>query len=357
MGLGLQGSYGASAVQEGLRNRIIDQLKQQQAQQQMAMQAQEMQLRQQQEGRIGEEHAAAMQDRRAAEADRVAQNYDRGTNVIDEATMPGRYEASNPIMGRLVKAGAATPVDERPRVDVGPLQPGDSGGALAAGFLKRATTKQADTQSAADAKVEAARLAAENRTNDNEQHQLDRLAQIKASAASRPVPDKLTKVEHRDEATGKTVTEWLPQSELRGKQFAKGASATTETRLASAEAVNQTGDDIIKQLADPKIAAMVGPAMGRYNTLRDFVGNPPPELADLAGSIESYAIANMGVHGMRSAAGAEQIKKLLDKKHTPESMTATIRGLSKFSNHFMENEGRKPTTSSGGGGKDPLGIR
>lgn len=162
--------------------------------------------------------------------------------------------------------------------------------------------------------------------------------------------DKLVKVEHKDPATGRTVIEWLPQSSLAGQKFEKGTSATTETRLASAQAVNQTGEDIIAQLSDPKIARMLGPAMGRYNNLRDFIGNPPPELSEIAGSIESYALANMGVHGMRSAQGAEQIKKLLDQKHTPASLIATIRGLNKFSSHFMENEGRKTGGSDAEGG-------
>lgn len=175
-------------------------------------------------------------------------------------------------------------------------------------------------------------------------------ATIKASE------DKLTKVEHKDPATGKTVIEWLPQSQLRGQTFDKGTNATTENRLNSAEAVNQTGNDMINKLSDPAYAAQVGVAMGRYNSLRDFVGNPPPEFAELAGTIESYSLANMGVHGMRSAQGAEQIKKLLDQKHTPESLIATIRGLNQFSNHFMENEGRKVPSSSGttpAGGSDP----
>jgi len=163
------------------------------------------------------------------------------------------------------------------------------------------------------------------------------------------VADKLVKVEHKDPTTGRTVIEWKPQSELRGQTFDKGPTGATETRLASAQAVNQTGEDIIKQLSDPAVAANLGPAMGRYTTLRDFIGNPPPELSELAGSIESYALANMGVHGMLSAQGAEQIKKLLDKKHTPESLASTIRGLNKFSQHFMENEGRggaAPATSA-----------
>jgi hypothetical protein len=154
----------------------------------------------------------------------------------------------------------------------------------------------------------------------------------------------LLKVEHKDPATGKTVIEYLPKREVRGKSYDKGTSATVENRLASAEAVNQTGQDIITKLADPKFAATVGPAMGRYNSLRDFVGNPPPEYADLAGMVESYSLANMGVHGMRSAQGAEMIKRLLDQRHTPQSLIATIKGLNQFSTHFMENEGRPQKT-------------
>ncbi len=168
--------------------------------------------------------------------------------------------------------------------------------------------------------------------------------------------DRLIKVEHKDPQTGRTVIEWLPQSELRGQTFEKGNSGTTEARLASAQAVNQTGDDIIQQLNDPKVKAAIGPLMGRASTLRDFLGNPPPAYSELAGAIESYALANMGVHGMRSAQGAEQIKKLLDAHHTPESLIGAIKGLQKFSTHFMQNEGRgsavaaPPPAPAGAGG-------
>ena len=141
---------------------------------------------------------------------------------------------------------------------------------------------------------------------------------------------------------GQPVTKIVPKTA--GSTFAKGPSAVTANRLDSAKAVKQTGEDIIAGLSDPKTAAMVGPAMGRFNTLRDLIGNPPPELAGLAGQIESYALANMGVHGMRSAQGAQMISKLLDRRHTPESLIATIKGLNGFSAHFLENAGR-------GGGK------
>ncbi len=138
------------------------------------------------------------------------------------------------------------------------------------------------------------------------------------------------------DANGNPVTRVVPKTA--GSEFQKAPNATVANRLASAVAVRQTGDDMIAKLSDPAFAAKVGPAMGRYNTLRDFIGNPPPEYAELAGQIESYSLANMGVHGMRSTQGAEQIKHLLDQHHTPASLIATINGLNSFSQHFIENE-------------------
>lgn len=173
----------------------------------------------------------------------------------------------------------------------------------------------------------------------------------KALETKSAAADKLIKVEHMDEATGRTVIEWLPQSEVRGQTFKKGVSGTLDNRLASAQAVNETGDDMIQKLSDPVYAAKVGPVLGRFNTLRDFIGNPPPEFAELAGQIESYSIATMGVHGMRSTTGADEIKKLLDQKHTPASIIATIKGLNAFSNRLMKNEGRVTTPSTGGGNR------
>lgn len=137
---------------------------------------------------------------------------------------------------------------------------------------------------------------------------------------------------------GNPVTRIVPK--VAGSEFKKPPSATSQSRLDSAQAVKQTGEDMIAQLSDPKFKAVVGPAMGRYSTLREFVGNPPPEFAQLAGQIESYALANMGVHGMRSSQGAQQIVKLLDQHHTPESLIAAIRGLNAFSDHFLTNAGK-----------------
>jgi hypothetical protein len=180
-------------------------------------------------------------------------------------------------------------------------------------------------------------LTDEARKWAREQDRLDALAKPKTDS------DKLVKVEHKDPSTGKAVIEWLPQSQLAGRTFEKPTNATTQNRLDSAQAVQQTGNDIIAQLSDPAFAKNFGPVLGRATTVKDFIGNPPPEFSEIAGSIDSYALANMGVHGMRSTQGAEMIKKLLDGHHTPESLIAAIRGLNKFSAHFMANAGMTPS--------------
>lgn len=121
--------------------------------------------------------------------------------------------------------------------------------------------------------------------------------------------------------------------------FAAKESATLENRLASSKAVLQTSNDMIKLIKDN--AKELGPLMGRYNSVADFVGNPPPKFKELAGLIESYSLANMGVHGMRAVNGADAIKQTIGEGHqTPESMIATINGLNGFASHLLENEGR-----------------
>lgn len=359
MGIGLAGAFGASNLADSLDNSLKDKIKEklmaEAIDRQVAQQKFENDLKTKQfqsgEDLKNAQLSALTETRAAQEADR--QN--TGNIKLGDAIPAGtELPQSSPIAGRLVAVGQAIPkpstaeappdalaavsgMGDQPLAGTIANSPSPIVGRL---VVKTPSQAQQTTQDAADARVEAARLAAENRTNDNEQKAKDRLAQIAAAAAAKPTVDKLTKVEHKDPTTGKTIIEWLPQSEIRGKTFDKGASGATETRLASAQAVNQTGDDIIAKMKDPQFAALVGPVMGRYNSLRDFIGNPPPEFSELAGQIESYAIANMGVHGMRSAQGAEKIKAMLNKKHTPESLASTIKGLSGFSQHFMDNEGR-----------------
>ena len=378
MGMGLQAAFGNDAMAQALRQRIMDQIAAEQRAKDENQRQFDNDLRTKQfqssEQLKNAQLQALIENRAAAEADR--QNL--GDLKVGEAIPAGaELPPTSPIVGRLQRIGQAQSNMTLPSTQMAggitlpggapsSLVPSEQDAADAApitGTLRamqspealRSITKlpsatQQHQQDEADAKVEAARLAAENRTEDIRQRGLDRIAQIQAAAAAKPAVDKLVKVEHKDPATGRTVIDYLPQSQVTGKTFQKGTAAAVESRLASAEAVNQTGNDIIAKLSDPAYAAAVGPAMGRFSKLQDFIGNPPPEFSDLAGLIESYSLANMGVHGMRSAQGAQMIAKLLNQPHTPESIIAAIQGLNGFSKHFMENEGRgnevpKPPTT------------
>lgn len=371
--LGLQGAYGAQGAADALRQLIKDRLiRDQQTFTNNRLTAQD--------ARDAEEHAAKMQDFRTQQS-AIRQEHQTGlANTLGDQIPAGTEMAPTDQgvgllqsggRGSLLRGNMTLPSTQTAG---GMTMPDDSGGSQITGTLrsmaspealrsytKLPSEKQGEYADTAAAKVEAARVAAENRTNDNEQKAKDRLAQVQVAAAGRPVAEHLKKVEHKDPATGRTVIEYLSDSELRGKSFQKGTGAAAEGRLASAEAVNQTGEDIIQQMSNPAVLQSLGPALGRYSKLSDFIGNPPPEYAELAGQIESYALASMGVHGMRSAQGAAQIKAMLDAHHTPESLAAAIRGLSKFSQHFMQNEGRTGSpagsTSPAGAKSDPLGIR
>jgi hypothetical protein len=210
------------------------------------------------------------------------------------------------------------------------------------GYLLTPTTAQAkDLATQGDKSADNAR--AEKTLAETVRHN----AAMEKNAANKPPALQLITTTAPD---GTSVQQFVPKAA--GATYAKPQPGTVENRLQSAQAVNQTGNDIIAKLSDPKYASVVGPVLGRSATLRDFIGNPPPEFSDLAGQIESYALANMGVHGMRSAQGAQEIAHLLDRKHTPQSLIATIQGLNNFSTHFLENAGRgnavkAPSVSSG----------
>jgi len=130
------------------------------------------------------------------------------------------------------------------------------------------------------------------------------------------------------------------------------------TRFNTAQTVIDTGNDIVAQLRDPNIASQLGPVMGRYNTLRDFIGDPPPELSGLAAQIESFAMANVGVHAMRSVRGAQELAKLMDQHHTPESLIRSVQGLSQFAQHFVANVTGAPKSNAPAGATSaPAGNR
>jgi hypothetical protein len=345
-GLGLAAAGGVKAGSDALVDLLKQkfteqlQLRQQQAQedqlrQQMAEHAASRGLQEREFGLAQETQRGTLKRQEAADK-QAAQDRAAARDLTDESRFLGRLKilpkgAVIPTgeAGDFAKYGASALLKPRTRMPqrdasfVGPDQPEETGdfefqGTQDTANAEERTRTQRDI---ADARNEAA------------------LARVQAAAANRPQP--LVTIQTVD-ANGNPVTRIVTKTA--GSEFVKPANATTATRVASAKAVNEVGNDVIAKLSDPKFAATVGPVMGRAGTLRDFIGNPPPEFSELAGQIESYALANMGVHGMRSAQGAEQIKKLLDQRHTPASLAATIRGLNDFSTRFETNN----TPKSGG---------
>jgi hypothetical protein len=200
-------------------------------------------------------------------------------------------------------------------------------------------TAEANRQARADAQAASIAAAKERSDEGNKTRvMLSSVAQAnkpqKMSVQSVTLPDGTPGMVRLNTETGDVTPVDLGAGVKAGKP-----NATLGNRLESAKAVTQTGNDIIQKLADPAFAETVGPVLGRFSSLRDFLGAPPVEYANLAGEIESYALANMGVHGMRSTEGAKLISHLLDQKHTPASLIATIQGLNGFSNRLMANNG------------------
>lgn len=268
---------------------------------------------------------------------------------------PEFVQHKDATLGSTNLSGAVQATGAAPRI-VGLAQTANPGQAASDTFLGTAASQRA-AQARQDKLAEIAQAAADKKAAAAESA-ANREDMIRLTASLRPpAQDHFDTTDIEDPNNpGKTIkvrinkqTGEISPLQMNGKGIAGNApklDATTANRLQSAKAVTQTGDDIIAQLRDPKTAAQLGAVMSRYNNLADFVGNAPPEWSKLAGLIESYSLANMGVHGMRSNTGAEAIKQTLgQQRHNPASMIAAIQGINGFANHLLENNGQGSTSA------------
>lgn len=169
--------------------------------------------------------------------------------------------------------------------------------------------------------------------------------------------EPLVRVRYFDPELGRTVEEFVPRSEAAGKTRLAPLSGAEQTRYDSAATLVDVGNDLIASLKDPAFVKNIGPVLGRFNTVREFIGNAPPEFAKLAGEIDSFSYANMGVHGMRNVTAANQVRELLDQRHTPESLAATIEGILKFSRSFTERMGGGVEPGNANPSQPPAGAK
>ncbi len=357
MGYGLVAAGGLDAAQQGLRQRVFDQLAQRKQQQDMAIQLREQALREQE----AQQRAELMKQ---GQADRLANQQaiteDRGDREAMTAfTMTPRGGTILPrIAGRMRNIGL--PVTDVPGIAA--MAQGEGGQ-----DVRTQMTPDSFQRGATQADLTADRTSelANRRADEAERHasEMERIAtltagrqeaaRVESERHNRAMENKPGGVSIFASETGPLRVDKgsgvaTPVTDKAGNAIGPKLSGSERTRLDSSKAVLQTGDDIVANLQNPDFAAKLGPALGRYNSLRDFIGDPPPEFSELAGQIESYALANMGVHGMRSVAGSEKIKALLDGHHTPESMIGAIKGLNGFSSHFVENKTGAKQADTGG---------
>lgn len=177
-GLGLQGAYGLSALRAGIHQRLQEEAAARQREFMNSIESRRMANAEQQTLQGGEQNKFNAESLAFARGQTALNNDLTQTEKIDEATPPGFLPQDSPIAGRLVKIGAATPQAERPRIDEGPLLPGDTGAAMPQGYMKRPTMKQSDTMT--DNARQAAQLKQQGENQDWKNTISQQLADVKA---------------------------------------------------------------------------------------------------------------------------------------------------------------------------------
>lgn len=164
MGIGLQGAYAADSLQQLLARRKAEQLLAEHFATEQANKQQEFGLRQRsldQNDQFRNDQLALQRDT----AEQTAKDRQVGlANTIADQLPPGQFMAPNdPAVGFLRSGGRGSLLTEqqaRPAVDVGPLLPGDTGGARQQGFIKSASQKQQeDLRKQSDTEADNARQA------------------------------------------------------------------------------------------------------------------------------------------------------------------------------------------------------
>lgn len=141
-----------------------------------------------------------------------------------------------------------------------------------------------------------------------------------------------------------------PDGKPIGLKTANITKPTTDMRnkAATADNVIETSQRILDQLKDPKIRGMIGPMMGRYTNLQDFIGNLPPEAAGLKTDLGSLAAFTAGLHPVRGIAAIKHFEEVLGgAKRNPEAMEAGLGELMKTAEN-IKGRGTVKTVAPGG---------
>lgn len=124
--------------------------------------------------------------------------------------------------------------------------------------------------------------------------------------------------------------------------FSPKPSTAVANRQESAKAALDVSGSAKQYIRDN--AAVIGPIVGRYNSLAQAAGTGDPRAVRLVAMLRSYAALQPNIHGFRAVAFAQHIEELLNTKQTPEALLAGIEGIDEAARAVI---GKRP---DGGGG-------
>lgn len=384
MGMGIGTAFGAEGAADALRQIIKARIEAQQRDQELAQQTFTNNRLTANDARLAEEHQANMEDRRTAQqATAEDRSVGRANTLADQIPAGAELAPTDQGVGMMQGGGRGSLLRGNmtlpsTQTSGGMTMPDDSGASIRGSlrsmsspealrsYTKLPSEKQAEHADTADAKVEAARVAAENRTNDNDQKAQDRLAQIQAAKAGRQPAQHYS--EPKDVWNPKTGqfepaattfnTSTGAYEPVKGvapsgaHKAAPGAAQEAAWTSKRTDAVNKLS------IVDKSIDAardLIGPGQGRVATFEQMLGNPDPRISDLKTKLLSIKDQVAGALTMSNRQPSPVVLKrfdeLLGTQLTPESLHAATNAL-------REMLGPNDASAVAAGAKaDPLGIR
>jgi len=284
MGIGLQGAYGLENAQQGLRQRIFDQLAQKRQEQEIA-------LAERRQAMLEAEQKAREQDRadlaKSLIEERAARiDAGKNTQAVNAFTLtPKGGQLPAEIAGRLQMMGA--PVTTTPGVS-GPAAaegiPTDMGGAppialpseaTPTTFQRGETQADIDRQTNLDAQVQARKDAQQARIDAAAEAEKNRVAAARQSASDRENLARVTAglrqpqtvVVQTVDAQGNPVQKVVPKTA--GAEYPAAPTAAQKGQVSENDAV-ASGLSKIRELANTpeQLDSWVGPIQGPANKAR-----------------------------------------------------------------------------------------
>lgn len=121
-------------------------------------------------------------------------------------------------------------------------------------------------------------------------------------------------------------TEFNQDTKREGMDFREsGPTTMMRDRSQQANIIGETSKQLVQDITTMK--DHIGPVMGRYGTLTDFIGNPPPEFARLASELTTYIALQPAAHGFKGLRAVQEFEKSIGTPiRTPEALINAIGG-------------------------------